>query len=231
MIARILARLLPRAVWASLRDYMILSVGFGHYQTCRRWECIDKDGNPIPWFTYPAIEYLRQIDLSEKAVFEYGSGYSTLFWAQRCKQVIAVEDNREWHERIAKQLPGNVQYRLLANKEEYIGAIHRCLEPLDVIVIDGKHRRECSLAARSKLRDDGFIILDNSDWYPETSRFLRDSDLIEVDMSGFGPIVGFTSTTSFYFSRNVRLKPARERQPMPGVGASLLVEGRDYRDD
>ena len=26
--------------------------------------CLDRDGNPIPWYTYPAIEYLSQFDYS-----------------------------------------------------------------------------------------------------------------------------------------------------------------------
>lgn len=28
--------------------------------------CADKDGNPIPWYTYPAIEYLSQFDYGGK---------------------------------------------------------------------------------------------------------------------------------------------------------------------
>ena len=36
--------------------------------------CLDKDGNPIPWYTYPAIEYLSQFDYSDKEIFEYGCG-------------------------------------------------------------------------------------------------------------------------------------------------------------
>jgi hypothetical protein len=230
LLAKIAARLLTRPVWASIQDYMILSFGFGHYRTSRRWECIDKDDNPIPWFTYPAIEYLKQIDLSDKTLFEYGSGYSTLFWAQRCQQVISVEDDREWHNKISKRLPSNVQYKLLIDKAEYVSAIQHCSRALDIIVIDGKYRRECAAVARDKLAEDGFMILDNSDWYPQTSQFLRDSDLIEVDMSGFGPIVGFTSTTSLYFSRKVRLKSAGKRQPVPGIGASILTESRDCAD-
>ena len=33
--------------------------------------CVDKDGNPIPWYTYPAIEYLSQFDYSDKKIFEF----------------------------------------------------------------------------------------------------------------------------------------------------------------
>ena len=35
--------------------------------------CADRDGNPIPWYTYPAIEYLSQFDYSDKKIFERGA--------------------------------------------------------------------------------------------------------------------------------------------------------------
>lgn len=41
--------------------------------------CVDRDGNPLPWYTYPAIEYLSQFDYGEKTIFEFGCGYSSLF--------------------------------------------------------------------------------------------------------------------------------------------------------
>ena len=37
--------------------------------------CLDKEGNPIPWYTYPAIEYLSQFDYQDKKIFEFGCGY------------------------------------------------------------------------------------------------------------------------------------------------------------
>ena len=58
--------------------------------------CIDKDGNPIPWYTYPAIEYLSQFDYSDKEIFEFGCGYSSMFWANRAKKVTSIEDNINW---------------------------------------------------------------------------------------------------------------------------------------
>ena len=30
--------------------------------------CVDKEGNPLPWYTYPAIEYLAQFDYSQKMI-------------------------------------------------------------------------------------------------------------------------------------------------------------------
>jgi hypothetical protein len=92
-----------------------------------------------------------------------------------------------------------------------------------VIVIDGlvagRTRLKCARAAVPMLRPGGMIVLDNSDWLPESSRFLRESDLIEVDMTGFAPINDYTCTTSFYFDRNYRFAPLADRQPVAGVGA------------
>ncbi|MGD8853552.1 MAG: SAM-dependent methyltransferase [Gammaproteobacteria bacterium] len=208
-----------RAIWVTVENYKILSLEVGQFKTILRRECIDKDGNPIPWYTYPAIEYIKQLDVSEKTIFEYGSGNSTMFWAHRCQKVISIENKRMWYEKIKGQLPNNVEYLCLENKKEYIEAIGRYSNEFDIIIIDGNYRFECASVARNRLSHDGFIILDNSDWREKTSELLRKSDLIEVDMSGFGPINRFTTTTSFYFTRNVKLEPAHGRQPTPGIGS------------
>ena len=94
MIKKIVKMLIPRgaiAMLATLRNYRILSIEFGQYKTMYRWDCVDRFNRPIPWYTYPAIEYIKQLDFSDKTVFEYGSGNSTLFWAQRCKKLVSVE--------------------------------------------------------------------------------------------------------------------------------------------
>ncbi len=69
---------------------------------------VDKDGNPIPWFTYPAIEFLKERLTKEMTVFEYGSGSSTLFFAERVKEIISVETNKEWFNKIVNKLPSKL---------------------------------------------------------------------------------------------------------------------------
>ncbi len=218
-ISRTLLRSLPFEIRSTLINYKILSAEFGQYKTMRRWDCVDTNDVPIPWYSYPAIEYLKQLDFSDKTVFEYGSGNSTCFWAARCRKLVSVEDNREWYDKIRGKLPDNVEYHLLEESQEYINSINNYDNEFDVVVIDGSHRYECAVEALGKLRDDGFVLLDNSDWKEKTSELLRDSDLIEVDMSGFGPINWYTTTTSFYFRRNVKMTPAYDRQPMHGIGS------------
>ncbi|RYZ66059.1 MAG: PAS domain S-box protein, partial [Proteobacteria bacterium] len=86
------------------------------------------------------VEYLKQLDFSQKTVFEYGSGNSTLSWANRSKRVVAIEDDLAWYNQIKDKLPTNVEYILVDNKADYIQAIHRFPELFDVIIVDGSHR-------------------------------------------------------------------------------------------
>lgn len=96
----------------------------------------------------------------------------------------------------------------------------------DVIVIDGIERFACAQEAVKNLKQDGFIILDNSDWHEKTSEFLRAHDLIEIDMSGFGPINNYTWTTSLFLKRGVDLVPLSTRQPLHAIGALKKSEHR-----
>jgi hypothetical protein len=225
MIKQAIGRVLPPAVLSTLKNYRTLSKSFGQYRSIKRWECIDSSGEPIPWYSYPAIEYIKQLDFSEKTVFEFGSGNSSRFWANRCRSLVAVEDDETWYDKIRTQLPTNVDYRYIEDRDEYINSISGSSDPYDVVIIDGSYRLACVTPALAKLRDDGFVILDNSDWNEKASQLLRESDLIEVDMSGFGPINHYTTTTSFYFKRNVRLTPAHDRQPMHAIGGLTHREG------
>ena len=126
----------------------------------------DRDGY-VPWFTYPAIEALKSWDLSGKSVLEYGCGYSTLFWAHRVKQVVSIEHNAEWYQKISKLVPGNVDLRL-RSLEEYAEVDGH----YDVIVIDGyaekRMRYHCARASLPHLNAGGLVVVDNSDWLPGT---------------------------------------------------------------
>ena len=45
----------------------------------------------IAWYTYPLLEFLENLDFSQDSVFEYGSGSSSVYWANKAKYVQSVE--------------------------------------------------------------------------------------------------------------------------------------------
>jgi len=209
--------------WAKpWRVFRILNFEYGYLRSVAADTPLDGAGAPFPWYTYPALEFLRQLDFSDKAVFEYGCGHSTLFWARRAARVVSVEHNRDWFERVRSALPATATLLYEADSDAYAAVIGRFRDGFDVIVIDGlvkgRTRLKCARAAVASLRAGGMIILDNSDWLPQSSRHLRESGLIEVDMTGFAPINDYTCTTSFYLHPAFSFRPASDRQPVPGIG-------------
>jgi hypothetical protein len=223
----------------SLQLCTILLREQGYFRSVARGEYRDENDGYIPWFTYPAIEALKNWDLSDKRVFEYGSGYSTLFWAARAREVISVEHNPSWHEKISRLTPSNARVILAPideDKNDYhpsaetLNEFARYAEAIDgrfeVIVIDGyarsRVRYQCAKAALPHLNDHGLVILDNSDWLPATAMFLRQSGLIEVDFSGPVPGNNYHQTTSFFLTRQFDFKPSGSRQPLMPVGGKPL---------
>ncbi|HRY82209.1 MAG TPA: SAM-dependent methyltransferase [Candidatus Moranbacteria bacterium] len=178
---------------------------------------VDCDGNKIPWYTYPAIEFLGQLDFSDKSVFEYGSGNSSFFWAKRAKELISVDDDEKWHKLVSKEILLNQKIVLLKNREEYSNFIKSTNKKFDIIIIDAKYRMDCAKSAKDSLNSGGMIILDNSDWYPDVAKYIREQNFIQVDFAGFGPINSYTWVTSIFFSREYNFKPIN-KQPQYCIG-------------
>jgi hypothetical protein len=206
----------PRAWWSAWR---ILSRRFGHARSVRRGEPLDGAGREIPWFTYPAIEYLEQLDFRDRTVFEFGAGNSSVYWSRRAARVVSVEHDRAWYERLRTRLPADHELQLIEDPAAYPRELARRAERFDVIVVDGIERRACCAAAVARLRQGGLVILDNSDWHHHCAAALRAAGLLEVDFSGFGPVNGYTWTTSLFFHREFAFGLRDDRQPRHGIGS------------
>ena len=192
---------------------------YGHLQSFKTQLPIDKDKLPLPWYTYPAIEYLNQLNFSNKFVFEYGSGNSSLFWSKRCHNITSVEHNEEWYKTVKSNQQSNQKLLLKTDKFNYVQSIGSDNHKYDVVIIDGIERFACAQLSIDYLNEGGLIILDNSDWFPETSKSLRSSGLIQVDFTGFGPINYYAWTTSMFFQGKFTFNPKFERQPVHGIGS------------
>jgi hypothetical protein len=188
-----------------IRNFRSLASNYGQWRSIRDWSSVDKDGNPIPWYTYPATEYLSHLDFSKLSIFEYGSGNSTLWWAKRSKSVTAVEDDEFWYTKVRSNLGiDSIEYLLEIEKDRYISS---SAKDADIFIIDGKHRRECAEHVASCEREGVMIILDNSDWYPKTTNYIRNTlSWMQIDFHGFEPINNYTWTTSIF------VNPSRHKE-------------------
>ncbi len=58
----------------------------------------------LPWMTFGAINFLKEQAAENMQVFEYGSGSSTLFWANRVKYVYSIEHDLDWSKKVKLDL-------------------------------------------------------------------------------------------------------------------------------
>jgi predicted O-methyltransferase YrrM len=139
------------------------------------WQYIQTEsGLILPWFTLPCLEWLVKQDISKWVVFEFGCGYSTIWFRKNVNVVFSIDNNSSW----AKAMTA---YHT-ETKEKYISGI-KLLFPttpekndlFDCIVIDGAWRLECLQNSHDRVRSGGYIIIDNweGEDFPHTKEALE----------------------------------------------------------
>lgn len=120
----------------------------------------------MPWISYRAQRYLARLLRSDWTVLEFGSGMSTIWFAQRCRKVYSFEHNPLWYDIVKAQLSNkhiiNVSYTL-RDSESYPSLSEFPENLFDFIMIDGIRRTDCVRNAISKIKPSGWIYLDNTD--------------------------------------------------------------------
>jgi hypothetical protein len=194
-----------RSVGTAFLAPALFSYRTGHFRSSLKMAAVSQHGEPIPWYTYPSIDFLADRDYENKTILEFGGGQSTLWWAKKAKAVVTFEGNRDWYGKINVGMPANVElhYAAVTSKDACISQITEILSTkpdshYDVIVIDGLWRGDLIDLSCKLMATNGIIICDDSDGYGFNSGF-RDSGLSRVDFYGNAPGVVLPHCTSIYF--------------------------------
>jgi hypothetical protein len=175
----------------------------GWFRSFDTKSAVDGEGNPIPWVTYPFIDFIKERIKKQHAVFEFGSGNSTLFYAKYAGVVVSVEHNKEWYDKIISEKPENSEmiYCDLAYGGDYCHVPVKLGEKFDLIIIDGRDRVNCCKTAPGALAENGVIILDNSERenYKPGIDFLVKSGYKHLYFSGIVPGLFYRVTTSIFY--------------------------------
>lgn len=210
----------PETCWEI--DHCNVMREFGFEKTFNNKESCDVNGDPIPWYSYPAIEFLRQINFKNCSVFEYGSGNSTFWWGKQAEKVTAVEHDVEWYENFSGKWAPDTTVLLCKNADPYISSPS---ELYDVIIIDGKWRDLCAAVALKHIKDDGMIILDDAQRVQSLEEYQKalgvlqsDSRFIQIDFYGFTPIAVHTKVTTIFISKGKNMEYKESRIPCYEIG-------------
>ncbi len=208
-----------REAWGAIAQTM------GWRRSFQEGRPLDEDGHAIPWYTYPAIEFLRSLDMRHCRVFEYGCGNSSIFLAKRVKEIVAAENDPNWAAEVGKFGIPNLTLITATEKDAYVQAPRAAGGRFDIIIVDGRHRRDCAEVAADLVKDDGFIIFDNADWYPSACESLRSRGWFQVDFSGLGPINPYAWTTSVFLRSPLSIGRAENVQPLGGNPSGRSTNG------
>lgn len=225
------SRPLMKRVLRGLRPALLgplrFAIDTGHLRSSLLCQAVDRGGEPLPWITYPALEFLRELDWRGRRVCEWGAGNSTLWWARQGATVFSVEHSQAWINALRPRFaPGApVTLAFAATPEDY-AALPRAHGPFDLVVIDGEHRFRCAEVALEITRPGGGILLDNAEqsWAePGQSGFpiielLRARGWRRVDFHGFAPSVARPHCTALYFRPETTLfDPPAPPYRRPGI--------------
>lgn len=188
----------------------------GWFRSVREKRSVDAAGAPLPWLSYPAITFISERLNQTQLLYEYGCGGSTVWFAQRCKEIYSVEHHEQWRDEFSKRLPVNahiifkplgrtvdyleVAFTKTTERNEYTDSILSAPRP-DVVVVDGIFRNACVAAASEALAESGVLIYDNTD-FPEAAEgvaYLRSRGWRQLRFVGMSPIFDKLSETSVFY--------------------------------
>lgn len=126
-------------------------------RTCPNW-------SPGSW------EYLEGLLLPNAIVFEYGSGQSTLWLAQRLPEgkVYSVEHDPVWIARVRKLTEDYDNVCLMEHRIDeptYVNSSHGLFNRPEVYIIDGYQRPECLRFLMRTIRDGDIMVCDDAGDY------------------------------------------------------------------
>lgn len=121
-----------------------------------------------PWLTHPAMDVIKTWDLEDMNVLEWGSGLSTVWWADKCRYVYSIEADQKWfadvvHLKNEKGLDkkAEIHYRNVhegdQTKIDFYTEVPKWYTP-DIVIVDGILRYECILKALTFLRPLTLIV-------------------------------------------------------------------------
>jgi len=165
----------------------------------------DEIGNYLPWMNYGIIHLLKQRLNNQLELFEFGCGYSSLFYAKRVKSITSVEHNEKWYNTVRTMLPcnANVIYQSEDQDGKYARKITGMNKKYDIVIIDGIDRVNCVKQSIHHLQPSGVILLDDSDRaeYKEAFDYASEHGFRSLDFLGIKP-TGYKEYTSSIFYRD-----------------------------
>lgn len=178
----------------------------GWFVALKHKSSVNEENAPIPWFTYSFIDFLKNRLNKEQAIFEFGSGNSTRYFAEKVNNISSLEHDKAWYETGLKDKPQNANliFCELDENGNYCRGAMNTKQKFDIIIVDGRDRVNCCLQSIEALKEDGVLILDDSERerYNDGRIALIAKGFKELSFSGISPGFFYRKETSVFYRSN-----------------------------
>lgn len=157
-----------------------------NYLRALRWRINRPPMKNFPWIASGAIKWLDDYLKKDMNIFEWGPGGSTIYISKKAKRVISIEHNSKWYKIISRVIKkkGILNCELILkepqalNEKKYISSDKNYTglsfenycktidsfpdKSFDLILVDGRARPSCIFHALNKIKNKGYLMLDDS---------------------------------------------------------------------
>lgn len=191
----------------------LLSYGHKGYLNSIGWftafdkkQAVDGKGKALPWVTYSFIDFIKERINKTQHIFEYGSGSSTIFYAERAGSVTSVEHDKGWFDKVKNTSPANAEmiFCHLEKDGEYAKKATLLNKKFDIIIVDGRDRVNCCKYSVDALSEKGVLVLDDSERevYDPARVLLKAQGFKEISFSGISPGLFYEKATSVFYKQD-----------------------------
>lgn len=188
----------------------------------------------IPHMTKIERDKIKAIlsDIENPCIFEYGSGYSTLYFAKFLRKknkkfmMYSVDSSIDWHKRVKKLIDRNhlgesVKTFYEGNEQDYAHYLKRFSRKFDFILVDGRFRRRCLEVVAHCLADGGVVFLHDAErpYYHEPLGLFKEAAFFES-----GKYYPFEKTEYKYWIGSNRPLPGKSHGFQPQEKLRLVSD-------
>jgi|LakMenE01Jun11ns_1017448.scaffolds.fasta_scaffold9647611_2 hypothetical protein len=137
-----------------------------------------------PVLSLPFLDWFESYDFSEFNFIEFGSGNSTNYFAEKVKNVISFENDLYYFNSIKPNLLDNVDYRFIESDELITKDLNIVIDEKTIVFVDCAANRFLTTKNIFKLGLPNIFILDNSERYKNTCKYIYSKGYAEIPFWG-----------------------------------------------
>ena len=158
-----------------------------------------------PMLSLPFLDWFESYDFSDFNLIEFGSGNSTNYFYEKTKNIVSFETDINYYNNLQTLLSDDIDYRFIQkyDLENKIPDIE--IDNKTIVFIDSASNRFLLTKNIFKVGSPNILILDNSNDYKNTCRFIHSQGYSEIPFWGLRFMEIEEACTSVFIKNNFNM--------------------------